>query len=299
MNGLTCPNKASCASHIKRTLTRYGGSASVALRVTGGKLRDQRFLFLGAGSAGIGIAGLLTSAMAGDGLTEDEARARVSLFDVNGLLEPGRTDLLDFQKPYAHPHPPSRDFTEVIKSVKPTAIIGVSTKGGAFTQPVIEAMADVSQRPLIFALSNSTDHAECTPEQAYTWSGGRAIYAAGVQFPPVRVGDRTLVPGQANNFYIFPAVGLAIFATRARRVTDEMFVEAARALADQVSDDDLQHGTVYPPQTGILQTEMDVAVRVATMIFDRGLAGVDRPGDVRGFVTSQLYDPSDQPSRGQ
>jgi malate dehydrogenase (oxaloacetate-decarboxylating)(NADP+) len=293
-------DKVSCYNDdIQGTASVTLAGVMSALRVTGAKLRDQRFLFLGAGSAGIGIADLLTSAMAGDGLTEDEARARVSLFDVNGLLEPSCTDLFDFQKPYAHPHPPSHDFAEVIRSVKPTAIIGVSTKGGAFTRQVIEAMAEINQRPVIFALSNPTEHAECTPEQAYTWSKGRALYAAGVQFPPVRVGDQTLVPGQANNFYIFPAVGLAIFATRARRVTDEMFIEAAQALADQVTDDDLAHGTLYPPQTGILQTEVDVAVRVATMIFDRGLAGVDRPGDVRGFVTSQLYDPSYQPSRGQ
>jgi len=286
-------DKVSCYNDdIQGTASVTLAGVMSALRVTGAKLRDQRFLFLGAGSAGIGIADLLTSALAGDGLTEDEARARVSLFDVNGLLEPSRTDLFDFQKPYAHSHRPSRDFAAVIKSVRPTAIIGVSTKGGAFTRPVIEAMAEVNQQPLIFALSNPTDHAECTPEQAYAWSDGRAIYAAGVQFPPVRVGDRTLIPGQANNFYIFPAVGLAIFATRARRVTDEMFVEAARAVAEQVTADDLTHGTLYPPQTEILQTEVNTAVRVATVIFDRGLAGVDRPGDVHEFVTSQLYDPS-------
>jgi malate dehydrogenase (oxaloacetate-decarboxylating)(NADP+) len=270
-----------------------------ALRLTGEKLRDQRFLFLGAGSAAIGIGGLLASAMVGEGLTDNEARSQVHMFDANGLLEPSRTDLLEFQKPYVHPHQPSKDLVEVVNSVKPTAIIGVSTKGGAFTQQVIEAMAGLNHRPLIFALSNPTEHAECTPEQAYTWSKGRAIYAAGVQFPPVRVGDRTLVPGQANNFYIFPAVGLAIFATKARRVTDEMFIEAARALADQVSDDDLQRGSVYPPQTAILQTEVDVAVRVATTIFERGLADIDRPEDIRSFVTSQLYDPSYSHTGGQ
>jgi malate dehydrogenase (oxaloacetate-decarboxylating)(NADP+) len=263
-----------------------------ALRVTGGRLRDQRFLFLGAGSAGIGIANLVTSAMARAALTEDQARSQISLFDVNGLLEPSRTDLFDFQKPYAHPHVPSRDLVAVIESVEPTAIIGVSTKGGAFTKKVVESMARIHDRPIIFALSNPTEHAECTPEQAYAWSGGRALYAAGVQFPSVRVGNRTLTPGQANNLYIFPAVGLAIYATRATRMTDEMFVQAAQALAEQVTEQQLQSGLLYPPQTDILKTEVNIAVRVAELVFERGLAGVDRPGDVRVFVEAQLYTPS-------
>jgi malate dehydrogenase (oxaloacetate-decarboxylating)(NADP+) len=263
-----------------------------ALRVTGGRLRDQRFLFLGAGSAGIGIANLVASAMARAGLAEDQARSQISLFDVNGLLEPSRTDLFDFQKPYAHPHVPSRDFVAVIESVKPTAIIGVSTKGGAFTRKVVESMARINDRPIIFALSNPTERAECTPEQAYAWSGGRALYAAGVQFPSGRVGNRTLTPGQANNLYIFPAVGLAIYATRATRVTDEMFVQAAQALAEQVTEQELQSGLLYPPQTDILKTEVSIAVRVADLVFERGLAGVDRPSDVRVFVEAQLYTPA-------
>lgn len=262
-----------------------------ALRVTGGKISDQRILFLGAGSAGIGIADLIASAMALEGLTEDDARSRISLFDVNGLLEPSRTDLFDFQKPYAHPHAPSRDFLAVIESVKPTAIIGVSTRGKAFSEPVVRAMARLNERPVIFALSNPTDHAECTAEEAYRWSDGRALYAAGVQFPPVRVGDRTIVPSQANNMYIFPAVGLAIFATRARRVTDEMFVVAARALSEQVTRSEFETGLLYPPQSDILKTEIMTAISVAEVIFERGLAGVERPGDVKTFIESQLYAP--------
>jgi len=262
-----------------------------ALRITGGKLSDQRILFLGAGSAGIGIADLTATAMMQEGLSEEEARARISLFDINGLLEPSRTDLYEFQKPYAHPHAPSRDFAEVIKSIKPTAIIGVSTKGKAFTRDVVEAMADLNERPIIFALSNPTDRAECTAEEALTWSKGRALYAAGVQFPPVRVGDKTYVTGQANNLYIFPAVGLAIYATRAKRVTDEMFVTAAKAVADQVTQAELDSGLLYPPQTGILETEVATAVRVSEVIFDRGLAAVERPADIGSFVKSQLYKP--------
>jgi malate dehydrogenase (oxaloacetate-decarboxylating)(NADP+) len=262
-----------------------------ALRVTGGKLRDQRILFLGAGSAGIGIADLIASAMTLEELTPDQARARISLFDIKGLIEPSRTDLYDFQKPYAHPHPPSHDFVSVIESLKPTVLIGVSTRGKAFDRKVVEAMARINRRPIIFALSNPTDHAECTAEEAYRWSEGRALYAAGVPFPPVRYGSKTLVPGQGNNLYIFPAVGLAIVATKAKRVTDEMFVVAARAVAEQVTGDELNSGLLYPPQSNILETEVAVAVKVAETIFARGQAGIAKPADVRKLVESGLYKP--------
>jgi malate dehydrogenase (oxaloacetate-decarboxylating)(NADP+) len=262
-----------------------------ALRVTGGKLRDQRILFLGAGSAGIGIADLIASAMTSEGLTLDEARAHISHFDINGLLEPSRTDLFDFQKPYAHPHAPSHDFAAVIEDLKPTAIIGVSTKGKTFTQKVIATMSRLNERPIIFAYSNPTEHAECTAEEAYRWSDGRALYAAGVQFPPVGYKGQTLIPGQGNNLYIFPAVGLAIYATRARRVTDEMFIAAAQAVAGQLSDDEIRSGLLYPPQSNILQTEIATAQRVADVIFERGLAGVKRPRNLGAFLESQLYKP--------
>jgi len=262
-----------------------------ALSVTGGKLSDQRILFFGAGSAGIGIADLIASAMALEGLSEGDARSHIRLFDTKGLIEPTRTDLYDFQKPYAHPHAPSRDFLAVINDIKPTVIIGVSTVGKAFTQPIVEAMARLNKRPVIFALSNPTDRAECTAEEAYTWSRGRALYAAGVQFPPVRFGGGTLMPGQANNMYIFPAIGLAVYATKAKRVTDEMFIAAARGLADQVTRNELEAGLLYPPQTGILKTEVAIALKVAEVIFDRGLASVGRPKDLRTFIESLLYKP--------
>jgi malate dehydrogenase (oxaloacetate-decarboxylating)(NADP+) len=213
------------------------------------------------------------------------------MFDVNGLLEPSRTDLFDFQRPYAHPHPPSRDFVAVIESVKPTMLIGVSTVGKTFTCPVVEAMSRLNDRPIIFALSNPTEHAECTPEEAYMWSRGKALYAAGVQFPPVSYGGRTFLPGQANNFYIFPAVGMAIYATQAKRVTDEMFIEAAHALADQVTPAELEQGLLFPPQSNILETEIKVAARVAKVVFDSLLAGVERPADCEAFIRSHVYKP--------
>jgi malate dehydrogenase (oxaloacetate-decarboxylating)(NADP+) len=213
------------------------------------------------------------------------------MFDINGLLEPSRMDLFDFQKPYAHPHAPSRDFVACIESLKPTAIIGVSTAGGAFTRQVIEAMSRLNDRPVIFALSNPTEHAECTPEAAYQWSRGKALYAAGIQFPPVSYGGRTFLPGQANNFYIFPAVGMAIYATQAKRVTDEMFIEAAHALADQVTPGELGQGLLFPPQSNVLETEIKVAARVARVVFDSGLARVARPADCEAFIRSHVYKP--------
>ena len=262
-----------------------------ACKLKGSKLSDESYLFLGAGSAGIGLANLLCSALVEEGLTLEQARSRVHMFDINGLLEPSRTDLVDFQKPYAHPHAPCKDFVAAINDLKPTAIIGVSTIGGAFTQKVVEAMCAHNERPVILALSNPTDHAECTAEQAYAWSKGKAIYAAGVQFDPVVLNGVTYLPGQANNFYIFPAVGMAIFATQASRVSDQMFIEAARAVADQVTPDLLKQGLLYPQQDNMLEIEIKTAARVAKLVFDSGLARVDRPVDYESFIREHVYKP--------
>ncbi len=262
-----------------------------AAKIKGTKLSDEKYLFLGAGSAGIGLANLLCSAMVEEGLTLKQAQSKVYLFDINGLLEDTRKDLIDFQKPYAHKHAPTRDFVAAIEDIKPTTIIGVSTVGGTFTQKVVESMSRINERPVVLALSNPTEHAECTAEQAYTWSKGKAIYAAGVQFPAVHLNGQTFLPGQANNFYIFPAVGMAIFATQAKRVTDEMFIEAARAVADQVPSDLLNQGLLYPLQANILETEIQTAARVAKLVFDSELARVPRPADFVSFIRQHVYKP--------
>ncbi len=262
-----------------------------AAKLKGTKLKDEKYLFLGAGSAGIGLANLLCSALVQQGMALEEAQSQVYMFDINGLLESSRNDLADFQKPYAHQHAPTRDFVAAIESIKPTAIIGVSTIGGAFTQKVVETMSRINDRPVILALSNPTEHAECTPEQAYTWSKGKAIYAAGVQFEPVHYNGQTFLPGQANNFYIFPAVGMAIFATQAKRVTDEMFIEAGQAVADQVPSELLNKGLLYPLQANVLETEIQTAARVAKLVFDSGLARVDRPTDMVAFIRQYVYKP--------
>jgi malate dehydrogenase (oxaloacetate-decarboxylating)(NADP+) len=266
-----------------------------AARLKGTKLSDEKYLFLGAGSAAIGLADLICSAMVQQGMTLKDAQSRVSMFDVNGLLEDSRKDLFDFQKPYAHRHAPTRDFVAAIESIKPTTIIGVSTVGGLFTQKVIEAMSRINARPVVLALSNPTDHAECTPEQAYTWSKGKAIYAAGVQFPPVHYNGKTYLAGQANNFYVFPAIGMAVFATQASRVTDEMFIEAAQGVADQVPPEMLKQGLLFPLQSNILEAEIQTAARVAKLIFDSRLARVDRPADIVAFIRSHVYKPEYAP----
>jgi len=262
-----------------------------ALRITGGKLSEQTFLFLGAGAAAMGIADLLTETVMLEGLPAQDARARLWLFDVNGLVESTRKDLPDFHQPYAHRHAPTRDFAAAIESLKPTAIIGVSTVAKAFNQRVLEAMARINQRPIIFPYSNPTSHSECSAEEAYRWSEGRAIFASGSPFPPVRLNSKTFVPGQGNNVYIFPAVGLAVYATRAKRVTDEMFIAAARAVAEQVTPAELDAGLIYPPQSAILDTELYAAGRVAEVIFARRLARVPAPEDIGQFVRSQTYKP--------
>jgi malate dehydrogenase (oxaloacetate-decarboxylating)(NADP+) len=274
------------------------GTASVALaglttalQIIGAPLAEQRILFLGAGSAGIGIANMLASAMQMKGLSQDAARGRISLFDVNGLLESSRPDLSPAQKVYAHKTAPSKDLVETIERLKPSVLIGVSTKGGAFDRRVVETMSRLNDRPIIFALSNPTEKAECSAEQAYAWSHGKALFAAGVQFPDVTIDGRSFHPGQANNFYIFPAIGLATYAARPRRLTDACFIVAAQATADQVDAGLRAKGMLYPSQANILETEVTTAARVAEFMFDEGLAQTERPRDIRSWIEGQLYKP--------
>ncbi len=274
------------------------GTASVtlaglttALQIIDQPLTNQRILFLGAGSAGIGIANLIAAAMQGMGLSQEAARSRISMFDVDGLLEPSRGDLSEAQKVYAHKAAPSKDLAKTIEMLKPTVLIGVSTKGGAFNQRVVEAMSRLNKRPIIFALSNPTDKAECSAEQAYAWSSGKALYAAGVQFPDVTMNGKVFHPGQANNFYIFPAIGLATYAARPRRITDQCFIIAAQASADQVGPELRAKGMLFPSQDDILETEVTTATRVAEFMFDQGLAQLERPRDIRAWIEGQLYKP--------
>ncbi len=262
-----------------------------ALRLTGKKLSEQRFLFLGAGSAATGIAELISLAMEREGMDLAAARRRNPLFDINGLLVTSRTDLADFQKPFAQEHAPISNFAEAVEALKPTGIIGVSTVPKLFNREVIEAMAKINEHPIIFPYSNPTSRSECTAEEAYRWSDGRAVFASGSPFPPVEINGRHFVPGQGNNVYIFPAMGMAIFATEATRVTEHMFIVAAQAVAEQVTEENLSMGLIYPPQSHILNASLHVAERIATYIFDQGLEGVPRPGDVGALVRARAYRP--------
>jgi malate dehydrogenase (oxaloacetate-decarboxylating)(NADP+) len=262
-----------------------------ALRISKQKLTDQRFLFLGGGSAATGIAELISEAMSIEGITVEQGRARNWLFDVNGLMVKSRQDLADFQKPFAHEHPPVNSFVEAIETLKPTGIIGVSTVPKLFNQQVIQAMARINQRPIIFPYSNPTSRSECTAEEAYKWSSGRAIFASGSPFPPVEFGGQKFIPGQGNNVYIFPAMGMAVLATEAKRVTQGMFICAAKAVAEQVTVEDLATGLIYPPQSHILDASLHTAARIAEYVFDQGLASVPRPDNIEEHVRAAAYRP--------
>ncbi|HVN42661.1 MAG TPA: NAD-dependent malic enzyme [Steroidobacteraceae bacterium] len=274
------------------------GTASVtvagifsALRVTKKPMTEQTFLTLGAGEAATGICDLLVSAMAAEGMDERAARQRCWMVDSKGLVVASRTGLAGHKLPYAHDHAPVGDFLGAVHALKPTAIIGVGATPGMFNREVIEAMTRFNERPIVFALSNPTSKSECTAEQAYAWSGGRALFASGSPFEPVTFEGRRFVPRQGNNSYIFPGVGLGVVAVRARRVTDEMFMAAARTLAESVTEQDLAQGSLYPPLRGVREVSARIAVEVAEVAFRDNLADIDRPEDLLGYVRSQMYDP--------
>jgi len=274
-----------------------------ALKITGGQLKDQRILFLGSGSAAIGLAGLIVSALGQEGKAPEAALQQIRLFDTKGLVVAGRPGLQASKRPYAHKLPPSKPFNHLdltseypeilaaIEDFKPTILIGVSTVGKLFSREIVEAMSRHNARPIIFALSNPIEKHECLPADAYAWTKGKVVYAGGVQFPPVHLNGQTFLPSQANNLYIFPAVGMAIYATNANRVTDEMFIEAAHAVADQVPADQLKLGMLFPPQANILEVEIQTAARVAKLVFDSGLARVERPRDMVAFIREHVYNP--------
>ena len=262
-----------------------------ALRITGDRITDQRILFMGAGEAAVGISNLVSSAMTMEGLSEHEARQRCWLFDSRGLVVKSRTDLAAHKLAYAHEHAPIGDFLTVVKTIKPTAIIGVAAVGGTFTEAVVKAMAEINRQPIIFAMSNPTSQSECTADEAYRWSEGRALFAAGSPFDPVTVKGKALVARQGNNSYIFPGVGLGVIACGARRVTDEMFFAAARVLAAQVSDEDLAQGSLYPPLARIREVSASIATAVAEVAYARNLAATPRPADLPATIRAQMYDP--------
>ena len=264
---------------------------SAAMRFSKRKMQDQTFLFLGAGEAGTGIGELIASALIKDGLSPEEAHQRCWFVDSKGLVVKSREGLADHKMPFAHDHAPVPDFLSAVKALKPTAIIGVSGQAGKFDKQVLKTMAEINEQPIIFALSNPTSKAECTASEAYTWTGGRCLFSSGSPFDPVTIDGKTFIPGQGNNAYIFPGIGLGVIASQARHVTEGMFLVAAETLADRVSRADYESGRLYPPLDTIRRISLHIAVAVAELAFDKGLARVERPDNITEFIRSQMFEP--------
>jgi malate dehydrogenase (oxaloacetate-decarboxylating)(NADP+) len=274
------------------------GTASVALagilgslRLSGKKLTEQKLLFFGAGEAGTGIGELFVAAAREEGMSEADARARCWFVDSKGLIVKSRLDLQAHKKPFAHEHAPLRDLAAAVEAVRPTALIGVAGAGPAFTRPIIESMAKINERPIVFALSNPTSKAECTAEDAYAWTGGRVVFASGSPFAPVTLDGKTYVPGQGNNVYIFPGIGLGALVFGARRITDSMFLAAARIVASLVAEADLAQGRVYPSLTRIREVSTKIAVAVGEIAYKEDLTALPRPVDLPAYINERLFVP--------
>jgi len=275
------------------------GTASVALagitaglRLTGGRLRDQRLLFLGAGEAGTGIADLFVAALRDEGISLAEARSHCWFVDSQGLVVRGRPGTLaPHKEPYAHEHAPLATLADAVEALQPTALVGVSGQARSFTREIVSRMAALNPRPIIFALSNPTSKAECTAEEVYQWTDGCAVFASGSPFPPVSLAGRTLVPGQGNNVYIFPGVGLGALVCEASRITDGMFLTAARTLSAQVGEDDLALGRVYPALSRIREVSVRIAAAVADEAHRTGLARRARPADLEADIRARMFVP--------
>jgi malate dehydrogenase (oxaloacetate-decarboxylating)(NADP+) len=276
---------------IQGTAAVAAAGVFAALRISGGRMAGQTFLCLGAGEAATGICDLLVTAMVEDGLGAAAARRRCWMVDSKGLVEAGRRDLASHKRPYAHPHAPVASFADAVRALQPTAIIGVGATPQTFTREVVETMARLNERPIIFALSNPTSKSECTAEQAYAWTHGRALFASGSPFDPVETGGRRHVPRQGNNSYIFPGLGLGVVTVESLRVTDAMFMAAARTLAASVTAEDLAQGSLYPALSRIREVSAHIAAAVGEIAFRDDLAGIDPPADLLALMQQQMYDP--------
>lgn len=285
-------NKVLCFNDdIQGTAAVALGGVYSALRITGQAFTDQKIMFVGAGSAATGIADLMVKALINEGLTEEDALQKLWFVDINGLVVKNSKNLLPHNIPYAHEHE-AMGFVDAIKDLKPTILIGASGAKGVFTSEVVELMSSINERPIIFALSNPTSKAECTAEQAYNWSKGQAVFASGSPFAPVTYDGRVFVPGQGNNVYIFPGVGLAAISVEAKTLPESVFLVAAAELARQIHQSDLDHGTVYPKLTNLRTISFEIAVAVASHLYELGLANLEKPKNLRTHIKSMMYDPT-------
>ena len=263
-----------------------------ANKLTQKPLSRQQYLFFGAGEAGTGIAELLVEEMKNSGLSEKAARRCCWFIDSKGLVVSARRDLAEHKLPFAHHHSFLRDPLSIIEAIRPAAIIGVSGHPGAFSEPILKRMGELNERPVIFALSNPTSRSECTAEAAYRLTNGRAIFACGSPFDPVIPSGKKFIPSQGNNAYIFPGLGLGIVASQSRRVTDAMILAAARALAAEVTEADLAEGRIFPPLARIREVSLKIALAVANVAYDKGVAAAPKPPDLAAHIRSQVFVPN-------
>lgn len=274
------------------------GTAAVTLagintscRITQKKFSELTIMFLGTGSAAIGIAELVFNAFRSSGLDEQAAREKIWFVDRKGLVVSTSENIKPRIKSYAHAHEPSK-FLDAIGDVKPDVLIGATGVAGTFHESIVRQMAKVNERPVIIALSNPTSHTECTAEEAYQWSNGRAIFASGSPFPAVQYGDQLFHPAQGNNAYIFPGIGLGIQASAARLVSQTMFLTAAEVLADTVSEQEISTGAIYPPLTRIREVSRAIAVAICQVAVNEGLTDKNLPNDLDAYVASIMYEPN-------
>jgi malate dehydrogenase (oxaloacetate-decarboxylating)(NADP+) len=274
------------------------GTASVALaglygatKLANIDFKDANIMFLGAGSAATGIADLLVLALMKEGLTQQESKDRLWFVDINGLLTTDRADLMSHNLPYAK-NQNSLSFKEALKSVKPNILIGASGAFGTFDQEAFDIMCENNERPIIFALSNPTSKAECTAEQAYKWSKGKAIFASGSPFEPVVYEGKTYHTGQGNNVYIFPGIGLAAMCVEAKTLPEEVFMVAAEALAALITEDEMAQGRVYPRLTEMRKISYEIALSVAKYLVKNQLSKIDPNTDLEKLIKENTYDPT-------
>merc|ERR1712223_250629 len=277
------------------------GTASVALagilaavKATKTRLQDHTFLFQGAGEAAIGIAQLIAMAMEKrEGVPYAEGIKKVWMKDSRGLIVKGRPEggISEHKAPFAHEHAPMKELGEIVKEIKPTCLIGAAAIGGVFTEEIPRDMASFNEKPIIFALSNPTSKAECTAEEAYKFTDGRAVFASGSPFPRHEMNGKVFEPRQGNNAYIFPGVALGTICTGIHHISDDVFLSAAEALADMVSDSDFAVGRMYPPLSEIRNCSVKIAKRIAEEAYaDKTASTYPEPEDKEAFIRSQLYD---------
>ena len=274
------------------------GTAAVTLagllssqRITKRDLQDEKILFYGAGTAGIGIANLYVTALIKKGYSKEEARSRCWFVDSKGLVVSSRKNLSRDKLPFAHEYYEKKDLSDIIQAIRPTALIGISGQANAFSKNVLELMKDINDYPLVFALSNPTSSSECTAEDAYKWTRGQCLFASGSPFDSVEIEGETFIPGQGNNAYIFPGVGLGIILSQAEVISDDLFLAAAETLSNLVSDEELSSGQLYPSIKDIKKVSKEIAITVAGKAFSEGLTNMAIPQDIESSLDRIIYNP--------